>query len=346
MYKAVVWGANGMAGGEVLRILAGHPSINVTCAVSRGKKGQPVWHTHPHLRSSFPELSFSSPEDALGNDADIAFLALPHGASQPLIKNYLDRGIKVADLSADVRLKSTADYERWYGVPPLYPELMECAVYGLPELHREELKGASLASGVGCNASCSILGLYPLARAGILGDVRIEVRVGSSEAGASPTIGSHHPYRSRTLRVYEPFRHRHLAEILQELNLTEEKVSMSMTAVEMIRGVQMLAQISLSQTVREADIWKLYRSAYSDEPFISLCPARPSHLRLPDPKLLTGSNRVLTGFSLHEDGRRLLVVSALDNLMKGAAGSAVQSANLLLGLPETDGLEMLPIYPA
>ena len=121
---------------------------------------------------------------------------------------------------------------------------------------------------------------------------------------------------------------------------------MSMTAVEMIRGVQMLAQISLSQTVREADIWKLYRSAYSDEPFISLCPARPSHLRLPDPKLLTGSNRVLTGFSLHEDGRRLLVVSALDNLMKGAAGSAVQSANLLLGLPETDGLEMLPIYPA
>ena len=199
---------------------------------------------------------------------------------------------------------------------------------------------------MGCNASCSILGLYPLARAGILGDVRIEVRVGSSEAGATPTLGSHHPYRSRTLRVYEPFRHRHLAEILQELDLSEERVTMTMTAVEMIRGVQMIAQISLSRPVKEAELWKLYRGAYADEPFVSLCPARPSHLRLPDPKLVTGSNRVLTGFSLHEDGTRLVVVCALDNLMKGAAGSAVQSANLLLGLPETEGLGMLPVYPA
>ena len=335
-----------MAGGEVLRILAAHPSIEAVCAVSRGKQGQPVWHTHPHLRASFPELAFSAPEETLKHEADVAFLALPHGTSQPLIKEYLDRGVKVADLSGDVRLKNAADYEKWYGAAPRHPELLERAVYGLPELHRTELQGASLASGVGCNASCSILGLYPLARAGILGDVRIEVRVGSSEAGATPTLGSHHPYRSRTLRVYEPFRHRHLAEILQELDLSEERVTMTMTAVEMIRGVQMIAQISLSRPVKEAELWKLYRSAYADEPFVSLCPARPSHLRLPDPKLVTGSNRVLTGFSLHEDGTRLVVVCALDNLMKGAAGSAVQSANILLGLPETEGLNMLPVYPA
>lgn len=345
-FRAAVWGANGMAGGEVLRILAAHPSVGVSCAVSRSRSGQPVWHAHPHLRSAFPELVFSAPEDALEREADVAFLALPHGTAQPLIKAYLDRGGKVADLSADVRLRSASDYRRWYGAPPLHPELLERAVYGLPELHREALRGASLASGVGCNASCSILGLYPLARAGLVGEARIEVRVGSSEAGAAPTVGSHHPYRSRTLRVYEAFRHRHLAEILQELDLSEDRVTLTMTAVEMIRGVQMIAQVSLSRSVREAELWKLYRAAYADEPFVSLCPARPSHLRLPDPKLLTGSNRVLTGFSLHEDGRRLIVVCALDNLMKGAAGSAVQSANLMLGLPEGEGLGMLPVYPA
>ncbi|NLL37861.1 MAG: N-acetyl-gamma-glutamyl-phosphate reductase [Fretibacterium sp.] len=346
MYRAAVWGASGMAGGEVLRILAAHPSIEALCAVSRSREGQPVWHAHPHLRASFPDLTFCAPDEALKQEVDIVFLALPHGTSAPLIKEYLSRGSKVADLSGDVRLKSPSDYEKWYGAAPAHPELLEQAVYGLPELHREALKETSLASGVGCNASCSILGLYPLAGAELLKDVRIEVRVGSSEAGATPTIGSHHPYRSRTLRLYEPFRHRHLAEILQELRLSEECVTLSMTAVEMIRGVQMIAHISLARPVKEAEIWKLYRAAYSDEPFVSFCPARPSHLRLPDPKLLTGSNRALTGFVLHEDGTRLIVVSALDNLMKGAAGSAVQSANLMLGLPESEGLGMIPVYPA
>lgn len=335
-----------MAGGEALRILAGHPSIKVVGAVSRNRKGQPVWHNHPHLRRSFPELIFSAPNEGVKIEADIVFLALPHGTSQPLIKTYLEKGVKVADLSADVRLKSAAGYEKWYGKAPVHPELLEKAVYGLPELHRKQLEGAGLSSGVGCNASCAILGLYPLAGTGLIESARIEVRVGSSEAGASPTLGSHHPYRSRALRVYEPFRHRHLAEILQELGLSEETVTMTMTAVEMVRGVQMVAQITLSQKVKEADLWKTYRSAYAGEPFVSLCPARPSHLRLPEPKLVIGSNFVLTGFSLHEDGIRLVVVSTLDNLMKGAAGSAIQSGNLLLGIDETAGLDMLPVYPA
>ncbi|NLB83449.1 MAG: N-acetyl-gamma-glutamyl-phosphate reductase [Synergistaceae bacterium] len=346
MCRAVVWGANGMAGGEVLRILAAHPSIEVKGAVSRSRSGQPIWHTHPHLRRSLPELAFCTPEEGKEAGADIVFLALPHGVSAPLIREYIDRGVKVADLSGDVRLRNPQDYKKWYGAEPLFPELLDKAVYGLPELYREKLRGAGLASGVGCNASCAILGLYPLARSGLIGDIRIEVRVGSSEAGATPTTGSHHPFRSRALRVYEPFRHRHLAEILQELNLSEDRVTMTMTAVEMIRGVQMVAYVNLSRKVKEGEIWKAYRSSYENEPFVSLCLARPSHLRLPEPKLVTGSNQALTGFALHEDGRRLVVVTAIDNLMKGAAGSAVQSANLLLGLDETAGLEMLPVYPA
>lgn len=346
MFKAIVWGASGMAGGELLRLLAGHPGLELEAAVSRGRAGQPLWHVHPHLRQDFPQEAFILPEEALKRECDIVFLALPHGSSWPVIEKYLAGGVKVVDLSADVRLSDPEDYVKWYGAPHRAPHLLEKSVYGLPELHRESIRGASLVSGVGCNASCSILGLFPLAKEGLLGDARLELRVGSSEAGATPTAGSHHPYRSRTLRVYEPFRHRHMAEIIQELDMPEDIFTMTMTAAGMVRGVQMLAQVRLSRKIREGDLWKAYRKYYGAEPFLNLCPARPSHLRLPDPRLVLGSNRALTGFCLHEDGQRLLVVSAIDNLMKGASGTAVQCANLMLGMEETAGLDMRPIYPA
>lgn len=346
MFKAVIWGANGMAGGELLRLLGGHPEIIVEGAVSRSRVGQPLWHVHPHLRTDFPSDTFISPEDALNKDCDLVFLALPHGTSWPVIEKYISTNARIVDLSADLRLKEAADYIKWYGAPHGAPELLKKSVYGLPEIHREEIRSAQVVSGVGCNASCSILGLFPLAKEGLLEDVRLELRVGSSEAGANPSIGSHHPYRSRTLRVYEPFRHRHLAEIIQELEVPEDVFTMTMTAAGFVRGVQMLAQIKLSKKVKESDLWKVYRKYYKDEPFMNLCPARPSHLRLPDPRLVMGSNRVLTGFSLHSDGSRLIVVSAIDNLMKGASGSALQCANLMLGLDETCGLDMRPVYPA
>ena len=346
MLKAAVWGANGMAGGEVLRILAGHPKIELVAAVSRSRATQPVWTIHPHLRSDFPEISFVSPEEAFAVETDIVFLALPHKASWPTIREYRKRGVKVADLSADVRLKNMTEYKEWYGQEHPAPELVQEAVYGLPELHREALGKTSLASGVGCNATCAILGLQPLAKAGLVADVRMELRVGSTEAGASPSQGGHHPYRDRTLRVYEAFRHRHLAEVIQECGLDASVFTMTMTAAPIVRGVQMLAQVRLSRKVKEPVLWKTYRAATAGQPFWSLCPARPAHLRLPDPRLVMGSNRALVGFSLHDDGERLLVVSAIDNLMKGAAGTAVQCANLMLGLNETDGLTMRPVYPA
>ncbi len=335
-----------MAGGEVLRILAGHPDIEVVGAVSRSKATQPVWTIHPHLRPDFPEMAFIAPEEALNVEADVVFLALPHKASWATIKEYRKRGVKVADLSADVRLRDMAMYKEWYGQDHPAPELMDEAVYGLPELHREELKRTSLASGVGCNATAAILGLAPLARAGLIAEARMELRVGSSEAGAAPSQGGHHPYRDRTLRVYEPFRHRHLAEVVQECGLDASVFTMTMTAAPIVRGVQMLAQVRLTRKAKEPEIWKACRAAMGEQPFWSLSPARPAHLRLPDPRMVLGSNRALTGFSLHEDGERLLVVSAIDNLMKGAAGTAVQCANLMLGLDETAGLTMRPLYPA
>ena len=346
MFKAAVWGANGMAGGEVLRILAGHPGIELVAAVSRSKAGQPVWTIHPHLRPDYPEITFIPPDQAFDIETDIAFLALPHKASWQTILEYRKKGVKVADLSADVRLKDLTAYKEWYEQDHPAPQLMEEAVYGLPELHREEIKKTSLASGVGCNSTCANLGLYPLAKAGLIADVRMELRVGSSEAGGTPTQGGHHPYRDRAMRVYEPFRHRHLAEVIQECGIDISAITMTTTAVPIVRGVQMLAQVRLTKKLKEADIWKIYRPTTAGQPFWSLCPARPAHIRLPDPRLVMGSNRALTGFVLHEDGERLIVVSAIDNLMKGAAGSAVQCANLMLGLEETSGLNMQPVYPA
>ena len=342
----VVFGGSGMAGGELLRILAGHPAMEVVGVVSRGKAGHPVAAVHPHLRPDFPDTLFITPEQASELDPALVFLALPHGSSAPVIRSWLDRGTRVVDLAADVRLRDPEVYQRWYGGPHPDPGLLQEAVYGLPELHREEIRRARLVSGVGCNAAAAILALAPLARAGVVSEARIEARVGSSEGGSRATEGSHHPYRSRALRMFEPFAHRHLAEVSQETGLPEDRLTLGVTAVESVRGVQAVATVTLAEPVREGDLWKTYRAAYGSEPFVFLCPARPSHLRLPDPRLVMGSNRALVGFALHPDGRRLTAVAAIDNLLKGASGTAVQAANLLLGCPETAGLEMRPVYPA
>lgn len=344
--SVTIWGATGFTGGELLRILACHPQMEVVGAVSRSSAGTPVGAVHPHLRHAYPDTAFISPEQGEALTADLAFLALPHRASAVRAKTLLEAGQKAVDLSADFRLRTAKEYEDWYGVEHPCPELLGEAVYGLPELHRGEMPGARIVSGVGCNATAAICALLPLAKAGLIEDARIECRVGSSEGGAAGGEGSAHPLRSRTLRVVTPFEHRHMAEIIQELDLPREKFTMGVTAVELVRGIQCVAHVTLSQKLREADVWKLYRSAWAGEPFVSTTPAKPAHLRIPDPRFVLGSNRVLVGFALAADGRRMIAASALDNLMKGAAGSAVQSANLMTGLDETLGLQMMPVYPA
>ena len=346
MTRVIIWGGSGLTGGELLRLLAGHRSMEVVAVTSRRLAGQPVWTVHPHLRPDYPDLLFVSSDEAETIEADLAFLALPHGSSFPLAVRCLERGLKVVDLSADLRLRDGALRETWYGPGGAPQELIDRAVYGLPEFHREALAGADLASGVGCNATALNLALFPLARAGLIEEARAECRVGSSEGGAKPSEGGHHPFRSRALRVIEPFRHRHMAEVLQELDLEASRLTVTMTAVEMVRGIQMVAHIRLTERVREADLWRLYRGAFGGEFFLHLTPARPSHLRFPDPRLVMGSNRALVGFALDGDGRRLLLVSAIDNLVKGASGSALQSANLMMGLDEREGLEGRPVYPA
>ena len=341
-----IWGATGFAGAELLRIFARHPHFEVAGAVSRSKAGTAVGAVHPHLRHVYGDLTFISPEDAASRAAAAAFLALPHRASAQEAVRRLAAGERVIDLSADFRLRSAEVYKNWYGVEHPAPQLLSEAVYGLPELHRDEMASARLVSGVGCNATSAITALLPLAMAGLIEEARIECRVGSSEAGANADEGSAHAMRSRVLRVVSPFVHRHMAEVVQELSLEQSVFTMGVTAVELVRGIQCLAHVTLNRQVREAEIWKLYRAAWNGEPFVSFTPAKPAHFRIPDPRFVVGSNRVLTGFMLAEDGRRMIAASAIDNLMKGAAGSAVQCANLMFGLPETEGLDMMPLYPA
>ncbi len=341
MIKAVVFGGRGYTGGELLRILSLHGGIEVVAVASQGAAGEPIWRYHPHLRP-FLKGSFVSYEEALEGDFDIAFIALSHGEGADLVKEIYDRGKKVVDLSANFRLKDPKDYERWYSWKHPYPELLKLSVYGLPELHREDLKGSRLISGVGCNATAINLALLPLAKRSLLDSFHADVRVGSSAGGAKPSEGGHHPERSRALRIYATYEHRHLAEVVQETGVEGE---IRITAVELVRGIQAVIRCELKEALSEKEILSIYRERYSSEPFVELCPFKPEHLRFPDPRWVTGSNLCMIGMKLHPNGRSLTLVSVIDNLVKGASGSAIQAANVALGLPEDMGLRLVPVYP-
>jgi LysW-gamma-L-alpha-aminoadipyl-6-phosphate/LysW-L-glutamyl-5-phosphate reductase len=338
-------GASGYAGGELLRLLLAHPGVEVAQVTSESHAGEPVGRCHPNLRRR-SELRFTSAADL--RPCETLFACLPHGETMRRIDGLRAVAERVVDLSADFRLRSAASFERWYGEPHARPELLGEFVYGIPELHREEMRGARLISSAGCNATAVILALHPLVKEGAIDPERtvVEVKVGSSEAGASASPASHHPERANSLRSYKPTGHRHTAEIEQELsNGTPFTVHMSATALDMVRGVLATCHVFLSDDLDEKAIWRLYRQAYVDEPFVRIVKERDGAYRYPEPKLLLGTNGCDVGFERDARSRRLVVIAALDNLMKGAAGQAVQAFNLMHGLPETAGLEFAGLHP-
>jgi N-acetyl-gamma-glutamyl-phosphate/LysW-gamma-L-alpha-aminoadipyl-6-phosphate reductase len=216
-------------------------------------------------------------------------------------------------------------------------------VYGLPELRRDCLREARFVSGVGCNATAVNLALAPLARAGLIERAIVDLKVGSSEGGNQHSEASHHPERSGSLRSFAPTGHRHQAEIEQELG--EFELHFSATAVEMVRGILCTAHVFLDEDVSEKEIWQLYRAAYGKEPFIRLVKDRKGIYRYPEPKILAGTNFCDIGFEKDEKSNRLVMLSALDNLMKGAAGTAVQALNVMMGWQETAGLGFVGLHP-
>ncbi|MDE2855507.1 MAG: N-acetyl-gamma-glutamyl-phosphate reductase [Chloroflexota bacterium] len=341
MIRAAIVGGSGYTGGELLRLLHFHPQVEVTQITSREHAGRYVHTAHPNMRG-VSSLKFVHP-DGLGA-CDLLFLALPHGTAARNIERYGGLAPKLIDLSADFRLDCAAEYETFYGEPHPAPRWLYRFVYGLPEVNREVLIGANYVSGVGCNATAVNLALLPLVQAGILERAACEIKVGSSEAGNKSSPGSHHPIRSGAVRSYKATGHRHIAEARLVLG-GELPLHFSVTAIEMVRGIHLLAHCYLNQPQIERDIWRIYRARYRDEPFLRLVSGRVGLHRLPEPRVVAGSNYCDIGFELDEDGTHLVVVAALDNLGKGAAGSAVQAMNLMYELDETTGLEFPGVYP-
>ena len=338
--QASIVGGSGYVGGELLRLLLGHPSVTMQQITSQQHAGRFVHGVHPNLRGA-TRLKFS-PVEAL-EPCDLLFLALPHGQAVQQIEQFASLAGRIIDLSADFRLHDPALYETWYGQPHLSPAWLEKFVYGLPELHRAALQQASYVSGVGCNATAVNLALAPLAQAGLIEQAVIEVKVGSSEGGNRHSAASHHPERSGAMRSFAPTGHRHQAEMIQELGNFD--LHFSATAVELVRGILCTAHLFLTQDLSEKEVWQLYRAAYADEPFVRLVKERRGIYRYPEPKILAGSNFCDVGFAKDERSGRLVVLSAIDNLMKGAAGTAVQAMNLMLGFPETTALSFLGLHP-
>jgi len=343
MIRASIVGGSGYTGGELLRILTGHPEIKVVQVTSRGHLGEYVYQVHPNLRKQ-STLKFSDPEFL--DPTDILFLALPHGQAQHKIEKFAGVAPVIIDLSADFRLHNPQDYEHWYGSPHAAPAWLEKFVYGLPELHREQLRGAHYASGVGCNATASNLALLPLVKASLLEmekQVIIEIKVGSSEGGAEGNPGTHHPERSGVIRTFSSFGHRHTAEVIQELGV--KNVSLTMTSVDLVRGVLATAHGTVKPGVATKDLWKAYRAAAAENPFVRVVKEQRGVYRVPEPKVLAGSNYADLGFELEEATGHVVSICAIDNLMKGASGTAVQCMNIMLGLNETTGLEFPGLHP-
>ncbi|MDQ7063446.1 MAG: N-acetyl-gamma-glutamyl-phosphate reductase [candidate division KSB1 bacterium] len=343
--RVSIVGGSGYTGGELLRLLLFHPQVRIQQVTSERFVGKFTHKVHPNLRKAtdlrFVQLAQLEP-------CDVLFLCLPHGRAMHLLPELQRKAERIIDLSADFRLNDPAQYAAWYGREHTHPEWLPQFVYGIPELHREAMRGARFISSAGCNATATILALFPLFKNDLVVVDRsvVEVKGGSSEGGNAPSEATHHPERSNVVRSYRPTQHRHTAEVEQELCIHGPvRVHLSATALDLVRGVLSTCHVFLKDDLDEKTIWKVYRETYADEPFIRIVKEKTGIYRYPEPKLLIGSNFCDIGFEKDARSRRLVVISAIDNLMKGAAGQAVQAFNLMHGFAETTALEFPGLHP-
>jgi N-acetyl-gamma-glutamyl-phosphate reductase len=346
--RVAIVGATGYAGAELVRLLARHPRVEIVGLVGRDRTDEPIERIHAHLAGTGLKVDAELPE------ADAVFLALPHGVAAGLVPEILERGATVIDLGPDFRLRDPADYPRWYGFEHPRPDLLAAAVYGLPELHRAELAalrgaGPAIVGAPGCYPTATLLALAPLARAGLIADLVVDAKSGVSGAGRSLKPELLYGEANENVRAYGIGGHRHVAEIEQELAVLGDRagrpnpgaaaVDFLPHVVPMTRGILAACHVRPSRSVDQTELDALYAAAYADEPFVAVTSAPPTT------KQVLGSNyaRVF----VHADARtgRILAIGVVDNLVKGAAGQAIQAFNLVHGLPETTGLEQLPLAP-
>jgi len=348
--KIGIIGGTGYVGGELMRLLLLHPQVEITMLTSRKTIGEYVFDVHPNLRG-LTQLKFVPIDIAeLQKKCDLVFTATPHGGAVDLVPKLLDAGLKVIDMSADFRLKNPADYETWYGWKHTHPELLKEAAYGMPELHREEIKTAHLVACPGCMASAAIFALVPIVKTGLVDTEHlvVDLKVGSSGGGSKHTLASHHPERFGGVRPYKVVMHRHIGEVEQELNAFADepfKVSFTPHAVNMVRGILATVYAFPKQPLSNKDVWKALRSTYHNEPFIRFVKYQKGLYKLPDPKVTLGTNYCDIGFEVDDRTNRLLMFSAIDNMVKGASGQGVQCLNIMMDIDETTGLKSTGFHP-
>lgn len=338
--RVAVAGATGYAGRELLRLLARHPSARVTRLMSSGrheKKPFPIEHSHPMLRGKFDvPCEPLSTEGLTTSEVDVVFLATPHETAHELAPSLLDRNVRVVDLSAAFRLKDAAAYPRWYGFEHHAPQALREAVYGLSELNAAEVRQARLVANPGCYATSVILGLAPVLKqgwadlgAGIISDSKS----GASGAGRAPSDKLHFVEVNESCRAYGLFNHRHVPEMLQALGLREKDLIFTPHLLPITRGILSTLYVRLAKPRSAEEVAALYRDFYSQAPLVRVLGAT-----LPEIQSVAHTNYTDIGFALDSAGKRLIILSALDNLGKGAAGQAVQNMNLMFGFEEATAL--------
>ena len=327
-------GITGYTGLELLRMLAAHPHAEIKYLTSRQHENTPIGEVFPHLSHLDMEIT-NTDHDVVANESDVVFLCLPHKTAQDAVAGMMSK-TKVIDLSADYRLDDVATYKKYYGIDHNHADLLGTIVYGLPELNRKAIKSANVVANPGCFALLSQLLLMPFK--GLINHADIMAVTGSSGAGKSPVDGTHHPVRSHNMKSYSVNKHRHIPEIIRTAEITEEQLNFVPTSGPFTRGIFANAFISLSENV---ELEQLIEAQYADEPFVRIMPEE-QEVALAN---VVGSNFCDVSFKLGTDGR-IIAQGAIDNLVKGAAGCAVQNMNLMFNFDENAGLNNLnPVYP-
>ncbi len=345
MIKVGIYGGSGYTGQELLRLLIGHPDAEVIAITSRKFKGIPVSDVYPAFAGATDLQFVESSSQQLVSSCDVIFLALPHGEAMAVAPAFVEAGLKVIDLSADFRLKNVSVYEAWY-VKHTAPDLLPGAVYGLPELYRDEVRDANLVANPGCYPTGIILGIAPLLKDGCIDPSSIiaDSKSGVSGAGRELQLGSLFCEANEGFKAYKVGLHRHTPEIEQELSLIAKRdlaISFTPHLVPANRGILSTIYADLDGKVSESEIINIYRAFYAGEKFVRICQAG----NLPNISSVRGSNFCDIGCVV--DGRtgRVVIVSAIDNLVKGASGQAVQNMNIMCGLSEDTGLEQISLFP-
>ncbi|HST55321.1 MAG TPA: N-acetyl-gamma-glutamyl-phosphate reductase [Solirubrobacteraceae bacterium] len=328
--RVLVAGATGFAGALAAHLLWRHPQIELAGVSGRSEVGRRLDEIYPRYRVP---LLLEELDVAALQKIDAAVVAYPHAAAAPTVAALLERSIRVVDLSADFRLSELATYEQWYGEHPR-PQLLRDAVYGLTELHREQIAGAKLVANPGCYPTAAVLGLAPLARAGLIADVVIDAKQGVSGAGRTPTDTTHLSTAGENIIPYKVAAHRHTPEIEEQLALqgAELRVQFQAHLVPLDQGELASCYVTPTRAVSELELGELYAAAYDDEPFVEVVDGPPGVREVRD----TNFCRIFATVDSHTG--KLLVFSAIDNLWKGTSSQAIQNLNLMLGLPETTGL--------